>query len=132
MNTKASSVLLMIFELLAVILVIYLVISISEAYGSSLTVQKINAAEEMRMMIDTLVGIPDDALVQYPKNLSLFTLTLTNDAIAIYQSTEPQNLWVMRSITLPKNHVAEGTVGNISHVCLEKKHKKIILRACTP
>ncbi len=130
MNTKASSVLLMIFELLAVVLVIYLVISISEAYGSSTMVQKINAAEEMRMMIDTLVGIPDDALVQYPKNLSLFTLTLTNDAIAIYEPNQAQNLWIMRSITLPKNHAAEGTITNIAQVCLEKKQKKIILRAC--
>ncbi len=131
MNTKASSVLLMIFELLAVVLVIYLVISISQAYGSSLTVQKINAAEEMRMMIDTLVGIPADALVQYPQNLSQFTLVLTNDAIAVYQPTEPQNLWAIRGFTLPKNHVAEGTVTNIAQVCLEKKQKKILLRACT-
>jgi len=62
----------------------------------------------------------------------LFTLTLTDDAIAIYEPNQPQNLLVIRGFTLPKNYIAEGTITNIAKVCLEKKQKKILLRACDP
>ena len=121
---------MMIFEILVVLLTVYLVTSIAYAYGSSAMVAKVNAAEEIRMMTDTLAGIPGGAVVEYPKNVSEFSLLLDNEGIAVFEIGEKKNLWVIREFNLPNGSKAEGSTENEAKVCLEKKEKKIILRKC--
>lgn len=134
MNRKAASILMMIFEILVVILVVYLTASIASAYGKSETVTKINAAEDMRMMLNTLAAVSGDAVVAYPKNMTLFSFILRAGSIAAFQQTEArnENLWVIRTFSLPVGWTAEGTVEGKEKICLEKKGKKILLRECLP
>ena len=127
MNKKASSVLMIIFELIAVILIITLTSTIGKAYGESSTILKINAAEDVRMMVDTLVSVPGDAIVIYPHNISGYNFVLTDGAISV---SDADDVWISREFFLPKGYTAEGAVKNINHLCLEKKFKKIIVKDC--
>ncbi len=134
MNRKAASILMMIFEILVVILVVYLTTSIASAYGKSETVTKINAAEDLRMMVNTLAALPGDAIVAYPRNMALFSFILRSGSIAVFQQTEArnENLWVIRTFSLPAGWTAEGTVEGKEKICLEKKDRKILLKECAP
>ncbi len=130
MNTKAASILLMIFELLAVILVVFTSVSIAQAYGKSETVKKINTAEDIRMMIDTLVGVPGNALVKYPVDVSTFSFILREGSLAAYTKGDAEQLWIVRKFSLPEGYAAEGVLSGEKELCLEKKGKKILLRNC--
>ena len=137
MATKAASILLMIFEILVVLAVVFTTTSIAQAYGKSETVAKINAAEDMRMMLDTLVGVPGNVLVKYPHDLSSFTFLLRSGSISIFATGEPEQLWVTRTFFLPEGYAAETAGGVIEgretkEICLEKTGKKLLLRACPP
>lgn len=131
LNKKAaSSVIMLIFEIIVVVLVIFITSSVANAYGKSETIQKINAAEEFRMMVNTLVGVPGEVTVHYPKNLSGFNLVLNSGSIVVSIKGEPENLWAVRSFSLPRGYNAQGVVQSEEKVCLEKKEKTILLKKC--
>lgn len=130
MNKKGANIILFIFEVLVVLLVIFIAINTARAYGKSETVAKINVAEEMRMMINTLVGIPGEALVQYPADLSSFMIVLRQDRVILFSREETEERWIERTFSLPADYAAEGVVEEQAKVCLEKKNKKILLKEC--
>lgn len=130
MNKKGANILLFIFEVLVVLLVIFIATNTAQAYGKSETVTKINVAEELRMMINTLAGIPGEALVKYPSDLSSFRLVLREDRVIVFSKGETEEQWIERTFSLPPGHTAEGVSEEQAKVCLEKKNKKILLRPC--
>ncbi len=130
MNKKGANILLFIFEILVVLLVVFIATNTARTYGKSETVTKINLAEEMRMMINTLAGISGDALVKYPSDLSSFMLVLRNDQIVVFSRGETEERWIQRTFSLPAGYAAEGVAEEQANVCLEKKSKKIVLRPC--
>ena len=136
MNKKAVGTLMMLFEVLAVLAVAYITITVGQVYGSSDTVFKINTAEEIRMMIDTLAGIPGDAKVKFPHNVSGYIFILEPGAINIFKDGEKQSSgkWVARKFFLPQDYSAEGVLENNDNLCLEKerlqKQVKIRLIPC--
>ena len=127
---------MMLFEVLAVLAVAYITITVGQVYGSSDTVFKINTAEEVRMMIDTLAGIPGDAIVKFPYNVSGYIFILEPGAINIFKDGEKQSSgkWVTRRFFLPLNYGVEGTLKDSDYFCLEKerlqKQVKIRLMSC--
>ncbi len=132
MNKSGSSIMMIIFELLVVVMVIYLLTSIAHGYASSTLAAKVQAAEEISMMVNTLVALPGDALVQYPKSSELFVFTLANDQIVVHEpGSKFDPTATSRSFVLPKDYAAEGTVEQKKNICLEKKGKKIILHECS-
>ena len=130
MNTKAVSVLLLIFEVMVVLLVGYIAFSIAQGYASSETVQKINLAEDLRLMLHTVTGVPGDALVQYPHDVSHFNFILTPNSITVFIPGEPEPNWVLRTLYLPVGYAAEGTLEQPASLCLEKKAKTITMHTC--
>ncbi len=130
MNTRGESIILLIFEVLVVLLVTYILVSIAGAYGKSDTVLKINSAEDMRMMVDTLVGVPGDALTHYPLNVSQFLFILTDNTITVLKKGEPDVTNVVRPFFLPTGYTASGVVEQQPWICLEKKSKTITLKSC--
>lgn len=130
MNKKGASILLFIFEILIVLSVVFIATNTARAYGKSETVGKINVAEEIRMMINTLAGISGEALVQYPAELSSFMIVLRQDRVILFSRGETEERWIERTFSLPVGYTAEGIVEEQARVCLEKKNKKIVLRKC--
>lgn len=132
-DTKAASILLMIFEIVAVILIVMTTKAVAEGYATSDKVQRAIVAEDIRMMVDTLVAVPGDALVQYPHNVTTFNFLLEREGIFVFKSDEAEALWTKRPFILPAGFSAETARGVVEHpstLCLEKRSRKIVLREC--
>jgi len=131
MNKKAdSSILVIIFELLIVAIVVFTTVSVAHAYGNSLITQKVNLAEDIRMMSNTLAGVPGDAVVQYPANVSQFNVILRKNSVTVYEKGDSSAERVVRNFYLPQGYDAFGTLQGEDKLCLEKRGKIIILRRC--
>lgn len=132
MDKKASSILMIIFEVLAVSLVIYITLSIAHTYASSELTIKTNVAEDVRMMANTLAGIPGDAVVEYPRKVSELTIILRKDGVTVFKKGDPEHVRVDRVFFLPAGYEAFGTLEGKERLCLTKEKRKIVLRECTP
>lgn len=130
MNKKAESIILMIFEVLVVVIVVGLVFRVAVSYGKSETITKINIANDVVMMINTLVGSPGNAVVEYPHNLTAYNLVLSSEEIVVFKKTDQQSEYTRRNIRLPAEFSGEGFREKTEKVCLRKEQKKIILDEC--
>src|SRR3989344_5817439 len=98
---KAASTLMIVFEVLLVLFVIYSYLQIAEKYANSETTNKINIAEDIKMMVDTLVGTPGDGTVQYPANVSKYSFILSSSSITVFIKGEGEQQIVTRQFFLP-------------------------------
>ena len=130
MNSKAASTLMIVFELLVVILVIFMTLSIAKTYASSEPTRKIILANDIAMMINTLVGTPGDARVEYPSETSKYIFILNGGSITVFLKNELESQRVVRSFFLPQGYEAYGTMEEKAKLCLQKEHKKIMLVEC--
>ena len=76
MNKKATSIILMIFEIVVVISVIIMTFQVAVAFAKAETVVKINLAQDLQMMVNTLVSIPGNTLVEIPQDTSNYIIQL--------------------------------------------------------
>jgi murein DD-endopeptidase MepM/ murein hydrolase activator NlpD len=131
MNKKGASILMMIFEVLVVSMVIYIMISVAHSYSSSLLTAKIDAAEDVNMMINTLVGIPGNAIVKYPRDTSPFTFVIDSGKITVLEKDEVEQAWVRRQFYLPEGYQAQGLVEFKPQLCISKREKRIKISDCS-
>ncbi len=130
MDKKATSIILMIFEVLVVITVIFMTMQVAMGYAKSDTVIKVNAANDLAMMVNVLIGVPGDAIVEFPGDLSKYIISLDIGSVAVLKEGEPSIKHAIRTFYLPEKHTAEGTVENVRNVCLKKDGYVIILKEC--
>lgn len=130
MNKKATSILMMIIEVLAVILVGVMVFSAADDIAKGERTEKVILAEEIRMMMDTLAGVPGEAIVEYPYNVSKYTFLLDKRSITVFKEGEDKAAWAVRNFALPGGHDAVGPLKGKERLCLEKTGKNIFLREC--
>ena len=132
MNKKAASIIMIIFELLVVILVISMTFSVAKGMAKGERVEKVNLAEEVRMMMDTLVGVPGEAVVEFPYNVSKYVFLLDKESVSVFKEGEDKVNWAVRKFYLPEGYQAVGSLKGKERACLEKKGKNIFLRECKP
>src|SRR3989339_2256594 len=125
MNKKASSILMIIFELLAVILIIWITTEVAYGMGKSDTVVKVNLATDLKMMVNTLAGVSGDVVIEYPLNVVNYTFTLSQNSVSVFKKTESDQQKVTRTFILPTGYFASGSLDEKSRLCLEKKDKNI-------
>ncbi len=130
MNKKGITTLMMILEIVIVLISAYSIFSIASKYASSETVNKIIIADDIKMMVDTLIGTPGDAVVQYPGNVSKYTFILSSSSINVFIKGEGEQKKILRYFSLPEGYQAFGTLEGKDSFCLEKEKKKIVLREC--
>jgi hypothetical protein len=131
MNKKGSTMIIMIvFELVIVLIVGGMLISTAKSFGESTTSTKINLAQDITMMVETLVSVSGDAVVKYPYEIDGFTLVLSSGSVFISLPDEPKNKKIFRNFVLPKGFKSVGIIENSHEICLEKKEKVIELRDC--
>tara|TARA_Y100000310_G_C20474848_1_gene711889 strand:+ start:57 stop:722 length:666 start_codon:yes stop_codon:yes gene_type:complete len=130
MNKKGVMTLIMVFELLLIAIVIFMVVDKAKTYGESDTVTKINIAEDIKMMVNTLVSVPGNVVIEYPRGVEKFNLILDSSGVTVFKNNEPKQKRVSRHFILPTLYSAIGTITNVNKICLEKERKKIILRKC--
>ncbi|MBS3117167.1 hypothetical protein J4421_06245 [Candidatus Woesearchaeota archaeon] len=117
-------------QVLAVFVFGVVALSIAQAHAKSDFVLKTNIADEIKMMVDTLVAVPGEALVKVPYNTTDYSLLLTSENIAIFKKGENKEQWTIRPFFLPEGYHAQGSSVDLGRVCLEKKGKSITLRRC--
>ena len=81
MNKKATTILMIIFELLVVIAIVFTTTKVAYGYANSDKVLKINVAEDLAMMVNTLVGTPGNAEIEYPTDVEIFSFILNSEAL---------------------------------------------------
>ena len=131
MNKKAASVLVMIFELIAVIAVIGILVGYAKTVGESDSTIKARTANDLQMMINTLSGVPGEAVVEYPYKLNNLTLVLDKNKIEVFPTDKPRTWRTTQNFFLPPDYSAKGGLKDPKRICLEKKQKTITLRECT-
>lgn len=127
---KAASIIMMIFELIVVIFVIFMAFTVARNFGSSDTANKIYLANDLKMMMDTLVGTPGDAVVEYPGDVSRYSLILTSHYVTVLIKGESEAREVTRRFYLPEGYSAEGVLEEKMKLCLTKTGRRIILQEC--
>ena len=131
MNKKGDELtIVMVLEMLVVVFIGYLAFGIGTSFGERDTIFKTTTVEDIRMMIDTLVAIPGDAQVQYPEDVSKYTLILDNNHVALFKSGEMEDRWIKRYFSLPEGYTATGIIEQKSSLCLKKEAKTILLSEC--
>ncbi|MBU1111625.1 MAG: hypothetical protein KJ896_02500, partial [Nanoarchaeota archaeon] len=119
-----------IFSLLAVVYLIFSVLEITFHYANSETANKIVIANDFGMMVNTLVGLPGDAVVEFPRSLGNYTITLTSSTVNVLFADDSESKTVTREFILPQDYNVIGYVIEKERVCLEKKENQIILKEC--
>ncbi len=131
MNKRGISTLLMILEIMVILISAYSIFSIASKYAGSETTNKIILSDDLKMMIDTLVGTPGEAVVQYPENVSKYTFVLSSSSISVFIKGEGDQKKIVRYFSLPEGYQAFGTLDGKNALCLAKEKRNIMLRECT-
>ena len=130
MDKKGITTLMMILEIIIILVSAGLIFSLAYKFSSSETTNKIILADDIKMMVDTLVGTPGEAIVQYPEPVSKYTFILSSGSITVFIKGEGDQQKIVRHFSLPEGYQAFGTLEDKDDLCLEKGQKKIILREC--
>lgn len=128
-DKKGSMILVAVYEILAVLAIIFILVSVADVLGNSDTVFKINAVEDIRMMINTLVGVTGDAVVEYPNDVSEYIFILSQNKILMFKEDE-RDQKIERMFFVPEGYSAQGVTEEVEKICLEKRDKTILLRPC--
>lgn len=127
---RGASIIMVIFEVLVVIGIVTMTIAVARGMGESETVEKINIANDIRMMVDTLVSIPNDAKIEYPGNVSKYTILLEQGSVSVWKKGENDAVKVIRTFYVPEGYTAAGAAEQKLKICMQKSGKSISLRPC--
>ena len=132
------SIILFIFEIIAVVAIIVMVNVKAASYGKADPIVKKNVAQDLALMVDVLVSFPGDVLVEYPQDVSKYSFLIssiksgvfTMRKVVVFKKDESLHLKSEAAFTLPDNFDASGDVEQKARVCLKKTANKIFLEAC--
>ena len=131
MNSKGSSIILLIFEVLVVLLVVGMTFSIAQSYAGSTLITKISYAEELEMMVNALVSVPGDATVEFPYNIYGYVVLFdSQQEIVVRLAAESPEQGQKRKVYLPQGFTMAGAAQETEHLCLEKKQQSLIIVGC--
>lgn len=138
MNRRGITTLMMILEITIILLASYSIFGIASKFASSETTNKIIIADDIKMMVDTLVGTPGEAVVQYPGNVSKYTFIMSSSvseqeasigSISVFIKGEGEQKKIVRYFSLPEGYQAFGTSESKDTLVLAKEKNKILLRS---
>lgn len=131
MNKKGVEfTLITIIKILAVLLVGGLAASKAVQFAEKETIVKVNIAEDIKAMVDVLVGVPGDAVVKYPGESSSLIVILRSDAVSVFKRGDPDHLHIVRGLVLPTEYTTSGVAEEESPLCLKKIGENIELAGC--
>jgi len=94
---------MMVFEAVVVVSLIFAAISFAKSASDSDEVIKQQIANDLGLMVNVLLGLPGDASLQYPTDVSKFNILLENNKITVMGQDEPAHLHAIRAFVLPKD-----------------------------
>ena len=132
MNKKGTSIILMIFEIVAVIMVIGIAFSAVSKFSTSENVLKVRYAEEVKMMVNTMLGTPGNAQVVFPYDVTNYVFRIAGSQVIVFiEGKDSSEQLATRSFFEPKGYTVTGSsLGPENEFCMIKSGKKIELGAC--
>ena len=130
MDKRGITTLMMILEIIIILISAASIFGIASKFASSETTNKIVIADDIKMMMDTLIGTPGEAMVQYPEPVSKYAFILSSSSITVFIKGEGEQQKIIRYFSLPEGYQAFGTLEDRDHLCLTKEKKKILLQEC--
>ncbi|MBI2665530.1 hypothetical protein HYX12_02845 [Candidatus Woesearchaeota archaeon] len=130
MNKHGDLTLMMVMELLVVVLVGFLAFRNASLFAEQETIYKNAIADDIQMMINTLVAVPGDGVVKYPQNVTGYNLILNENSIVVFKSGESIHKQIKRIFFLPEGYRAFGVIENKNQFCLNKEKRTIVLDDC--
>ena len=130
---------MMILEIIIILISAASIFGIASKFASSETTNKIVIADDIKMMVDTLVGTPGEAAVKYPEDVSKYTFVMSSSpvssgsvsgSVSIFIKGEGEHKKIIRYFSLPEGYQAFGTLEDRDYLCLTKEKKKIVLQEC--
>ena len=120
----------MIFEVLVILLVVYSMFLIAQGFAEGKTVTKVNMAQDITLMAQTLASISGDALVYYPHNVSEYTFAADGQSLTVFAKVDPPLRHAIRNLQLPEGYALRGLIEEKERLCLEKKGRVLTVREC--
>jgi hypothetical protein len=133
MNKKASTILMMIFEVLVVLIVVTGGFRVAGNIAEEESVKRILFAEEVRLMVNTLVGLPGDAVVDFPYDITDYVFVFQSTptpAIVVFNKDKDDDARITKRFYLPQGYKIIGSVKDSAKLCLNKEGKTIKLDKC--
>lgn len=127
-NKKGSSILFIIFEILIVVIIVQAVFQIAAAYGDSVTIKKVQMANDLVLMVNTLVATPGDAKIEFPGDSSDYIVSLYTSSLEV--SIDEDANKALRVYSLPQGYDARGTVSKVESLCIVKDGNSITVEEC--
>jgi hypothetical protein len=126
-SKKGSSIIMMIAEILAVLLVLTLVyqavINVSKGEG----IESNNIVNELVMGIEAATTVNGNFKAEFPyQNLTNYTFLLSNDKILM----TGKEVKLTYLVNLPEGYLASGVVEKAERLCLDKEGQTIYIRGC--
>ena len=131
LNRRSTSVLVLIFEVLAVIVVVGILFAGTAAYATSGGIVGIRANNELYLLLNALIAVPGDVHLEFPQDLSSYRVELQDSAVVTTLIEEGQKTREAKKILrLPEGYTLSGAVEGESRICLEKKGQHLLLLPC--
>lgn len=125
-KAQVSSTILILGEIGAIILIGYLMTSAAIEHAKGEKEFRQIVAQDLKMMIDALVGVPGDAEVRYPHNVSKLTISAAQSHINVKSAQQPTAL----ALILPEGYALSGFVQEKEAVCILKENKFVLVKPC--
>ena len=88
LNKKGVGVLLMLFEIAAALVVVYILANIAVGIGSSKAFVKASTAKDMALLVDTLIAAPGDVIVYYNRDTSPYVVSAVGTSFFVSEEDE--------------------------------------------
>jgi len=130
-SKKGASILMVMFEIMVVITVVWMGFQIATSMANSETVNKALLAEDLSMLVNTMVAVPGDVEMGYPIgnlseiNVSKYNIVIVNDnnQIQVYLPDDTELNKAKRNFDLPDGYNVAGGIFQEEKFCLEKRIK---------
>ena len=132
MRSKKGEINLMyIFELVAIVFIIFMVFDAAWEFSQGKTTGKIILGKDISHMVESMVSFPGDSFVMYPKNITDYVVTISNgnNLVTVTERNDSTDEGISFRFTLPTGYGSSG-VANSVYACLKKEGKFIFLDDC--
>ncbi len=128
-SKKGEISLMYIFELVAVMFIIFLVFDAAWEFSQGKTTGKIILAKDMNYMAEAFLTVPGDSFAVYYKNITDYEVTLDRSGFKVKERNDSTDEGFVSTFILPEGYDAVGLANSV-HACLIKKGKTIFLKNC--
>ncbi len=122
---------MLIFELMVAIVIITILLQVAQKFGSSEAASQSRIADDLAMMVHTLVAAPGDAQAIYPfaRLGETFSYKLSVDGVEV-RAIKSQISIEQRTVVVPDGIELSGQIDAPKVLCLVKKGQKIEVKSC--